>query len=52
MFRSSSLSCAYRPLDRLVAYHSYPQDYSAFDKAMAWLSIPTPFLGYAILLFF
>ena len=31
---------------------SYPQEYSAFAKAMAWLSIPTPFLGYAILLFF
>ena len=31
---------------------SQPQDYSAFDKAMAWLSIPTPCLGYAILLFF
>lgn len=29
-----------------------PQDYSSFAKAMAWLSIPTPFLGYAILLFF
>ena len=31
---------------------SYPEDYSSFAKAMAWLSIPTPFLGYAILLFF
>ena len=31
---------------------SYPQEYSSFAKAMAWLSIPTPFLGYAILLFF
>jgi peptidoglycan/LPS O-acetylase OafA/YrhL len=30
----------------------YPQEYSSFAKAMAWLSIPTPFLGYAILLFF
>ncbi len=31
---------------------SHPQEYSSFAKAMAWLSIPTPFLGYAILLFF
>lgn len=31
---------------------SYPQEYSSFSKAMAWLSIPTPFLGYSILLFF
>ena len=31
---------------------SYPQDYSCFAKAVAWLSVPTPFLGYAILLFF
>lgn len=31
---------------------SYPQEYSTFAKAMAWLSVPTPFLGYAILLFF
>jgi peptidoglycan/LPS O-acetylase OafA/YrhL len=31
---------------------SYPQEYSTFAKAMAWLSIPAPFLGYAILLFF
>ncbi len=31
---------------------SYPQEYTSFAKAMAWLSIPTPFLGYAILLFF
>ena len=31
---------------------SYPQEYTNFAKAMAWLSIPTPFLGYAILLFF
>lgn len=31
---------------------SYPHEYSSFAKAMAWLSIPTPFLGYAILLFF
>ena len=31
---------------------SYPQEYSSFEKAMAWLSTPTPFLGYAILLFF
>ena len=31
---------------------SYPEDYSLFDKAVAWLSVPTPFLGYAILLFF
>ena len=30
----------------------YPQEYSSFTKAMAWLSVPTPFLGYAILLFF
>ena len=31
---------------------SYPEEYSQFAKAMAWLSIPTPFLGFAILLFF
>jgi len=31
---------------------SHPEEYSSFEKAMAWLSIPTPFLGYAILLFF
>lgn len=31
---------------------SYPEEYSSFAKAMAWLSIPTPFLGYAVLLFF
>ena len=29
-----------------------PQDYSVWSKYFAWLSIPTPFLGYAILLFF
>jgi len=31
---------------------SYPQEYSSFAKAMAWLSIPTPFTGYAVVLFF
>ena len=31
---------------------SYPYEYSSFAKAMAWFSIPTPFLGYAIILFF
>ena len=31
---------------------SYPEEYSSFAKAMAWLSIPTPFLGFAVLLFF
>ena len=31
---------------------SYPEEYSSFAKVMAWLSIPTPFLGYAVLLFF
>ena len=31
---------------------SYPNDYSSFAKAMAWLSIPTPFMGYAVVLFF
>ena len=31
---------------------SYPEEYSSFAKTVAWLSIPTPFLGYAILLFF
>ena len=31
---------------------SYPQEYSSLAKAMAWLSIPTPFLGYAVVLFF
>ena len=29
-----------------------PEIYSTIAKATAWLSIPTPFLGYAILLFF
>ena len=31
---------------------SQPEEYSSFAKAMAWFSIPSPFLGYAILLFF
>jgi peptidoglycan/LPS O-acetylase OafA/YrhL len=31
---------------------SYPEEYSSFAKAVAWLSIPTPFMGYAVLLFF
>lgn len=31
---------------------SYPHEYSTFAKTMSWLSVPTPFLGYAILLFF
>ena len=31
---------------------SYPQEYSSFSKAMSWLSIPTPFMGYAVVLFF
>ena len=31
---------------------SSPEEYSQFAKAMAWLSIPTPFFGFAILLFF
>ena len=31
---------------------SYPHEYSSFAKAMAWLSIPTPFMGYAVVLFF
>lgn len=31
---------------------SHSQEYSSFAKAMAWLSIPAPFLGYSILLFF
>ena len=31
---------------------SYPEEYSSFAKTVAWLSAPTPFLGYAILLFF
>lgn len=31
---------------------NHPEEYSTFAKAMAWLSIPSPFLGYAILLFF
>ena len=35
-----------------VRIRSYPNEYSSFAKAMAWLSVPTPFLGYAILLFF
>ena len=30
----------------------HPQNYSFFEKCTAWLSIPTPFMGYAILLFF
>ena len=31
---------------------SYPEEYSTFDQTAAWLSVPSPFLGYAILLFF
>ena len=31
---------------------SFPEEYSSFAKSVAWLSVPTPFLGYAILLFF
>lgn len=31
---------------------SCPDQFSSIAKAVAWLSIPTPFLGYAILLFF
>ncbi len=31
---------------------SYPQEYSSFAKSIAWLSLPAPFLGYAVLLFF
>lgn len=30
----------------------HPENYSSFEKFAAWLSIPTPFMGYAILLFF
>ena len=29
-----------------------PDEYSTFSKAVAWLSVPAPFMGYAILLFF
>lgn len=29
-----------------------PGDYSAFDRAVAWLSVPTPFLGSCVMLFF
>tara|TARA_B100002019_G_scaffold280943_1_gene284451 strand:- start:1552 stop:2661 length:1110 start_codon:yes stop_codon:yes gene_type:complete len=29
-----------------------PQNFSSFEKLTAWISIPTPFMGYAILLFF
>lgn len=31
---------------------SYPEEYSTIIKTAAWFSIPAPFLGYAILLFF
>ena len=31
---------------------SYPQEYSAFAKAMAWLSIPTPFWDMPFYYFF
>ena len=31
---------------------NYPQEYSSFCKAMAWISFPSPFMGYSILLFF
>ncbi len=31
---------------------NHPEEYTALTKSLAWLSIPTPFLGYAILLFF
>ena len=30
----------------------HAEEYSSFARAMAWLSIPTPFMGYAVLLFF
>ena len=29
-----------------------PDEYSTFSKAVAWLSVPAPFMGYSILLFF
>ena len=28
------------------------ENYSSFEKFMAWISIPTPFMGYAVILFF
>ena len=31
---------------------NFPESYTAFERAVAWLSAPAPFLGYAILLFF
>ena len=31
---------------------SYPNEYSSFARVMAWLSVPTPFMGYAVVLFF
>ena len=30
----------------------FPNEYSSIERAAAWISIPTPFLGYSILLFF
>ncbi len=30
----------------------YPQDFSTLERTVAWLSIPTPFLGYSVILFF
>lgn len=31
---------------------AHPADFSAFDRALAWLSIPTPFFGAGVMLFF
>ena len=31
---------------------NYPNEYTSIEKSLAWLAIPAPFLGYAILLFF
>ena len=31
---------------------NFPESYTAFERAVAWLSVPAPFLGHAILLFF
>ena len=34
------------------AIRSAPHDYSVLDGALAWLSVPTPFFGSAVMLFF
>ena len=35
-----------------VEIHTHPERFSAFDRLVAWLSIPLPFLGSGVMLFF